>query len=183
MCQNLTGMTYLQLLLHNLISVLDAKKTSFAVHWYNRADQILSFEHQILILFLNLWTLKSCTYYLTSNPDLKLNILIKINATLSINSLIYKLIEPYWTLQLTRKLPFSLLERGPFRQWAVTMESKAYYTMVRIRAASKICIKYRKPGKTSKFQPIHSTMQICADFHENEAKKNFFEEKKIKMAD
>ena len=36
----------------------------------------------------------------------------------------------------------------------------------------------------SKFRPIHSTMQIWTDFHENEAKKNlFFEEKKFKMAD
>ena len=29
-----------------------------------------------------------------------------------------------------------------------------------------------KPGKTSKFGPIHSTIQIWTDFHENEAKKN-----------
>ena len=28
-----------------------------------------------------------------------------------------------------------------------------------------------KPGKTSKFGPIHSTIQIWTDFHENEAKK------------
>ena len=32
-----------------------------------------------------------------------------------------------------------------------------------------------KPEKTSKFQPIHSTMKIWNDFHENkEKKKNFF---------
>ena len=31
-----------------------------------------------------------------------------------------------------------------------------------------------KPGKTSKFQPIHSTIQIWTDFHKNEAKKVFF---------
>ena len=32
-----------------------------------------------------------------------------------------------------------------------------------------------KTGKTSKFGPIHSTIQIWTDFHENEAKKkNFF---------
>ena len=35
-----------------------------------------------------------------------------------------------------------------------------------------------KPGKTSKFQPIHSTIQIWTDFHENEAKKIFFFEEK-----
>ena len=41
-----------------------------------------------------------------------------------------------------------------------------------------------KQGKTSKFRPIHSTIQIWTNFHENEAKKKFFfEEKKIKMAD
>ena len=35
----------------------------------------------------------------------------------------------------------------------------------------------------SKFQPTHSTIQIWTDFHENEAKKNFFlEKKKSKMA-
>ena len=34
------------------------------------------------------------------------------------------------------------------------------------------------------FRPIHSTVQIWTDFHENEAKKIcFFEEKKFKMAD
>ena len=31
-----------------------------------------------------------------------------------------------------------------------------------------------KPEKTSKFQPIHSTMKIWTDFHENKAKKNLF---------
>ena len=36
-----------------------------------------------------------------------------------------------------------------------------------------------KPGKTSKFRPLHSTIQIWTDFHENEAKKNFFLKKKI----
>ena len=35
-----------------------------------------------------------------------------------------------------------------------------------------------KPRKTSKFQPIHSTIQIWTDFHENEAKKKFFFEEK-----
>ena len=36
----------------------------------------------------------------------------------------------------------------------------------------------------SKFRPIHSTMQIWTDFHENEAKKKFFfSKKKFKMAD
>ena len=40
-----------------------------------------------------------------------------------------------------------------------------------------------KPGKMSKFRPIHSTIQIWTDFHENEAKNFFFEEKKFKMAD
>ena len=41
-----------------------------------------------------------------------------------------------------------------------------------------------KPGKTAKFRPIHSTIQIWIDFHENEAKKNFFlKKKKYKMAD
>ena len=39
-----------------------------------------------------------------------------------------------------------------------------------------------KQEKTSKFQPIHSTMKIWTDFHENKAKKNFFFEKKSKMA-
>ena len=37
-----------------------------------------------------------------------------------------------------------------------------------------------KPGKTSKFRPIHSTIQIWTDFHENEAKKKKFEEKNSK---
>ena len=37
-----------------------------------------------------------------------------------------------------------------------------------------------KPGKTSKFRPIHSTIQIWTDFHKNEAKKFFFEEKNSK---
>ena len=32
-----------------------------------------------------------------------------------------------------------------------------------------------KPGKMSKFQPIHSTIQIWIDFHENEANSFFFE--------
>ena len=37
--------------------------------------------------------------------------------------------------------------------------------------------------KTSKFQPIHFTIQIWTDFHENEGKKDFFfKKKKIKMA-
>ena len=40
-----------------------------------------------------------------------------------------------------------------------------------------------KPGKTSKFRPIHSTIQIWTDFHENEAKKIFLKKKKFKMAD
>ena len=40
-----------------------------------------------------------------------------------------------------------------------------------------------KPGKTSNFRPIHSTIQIWTDFHENEAKKKFFWWKKFKMAD
>ena len=35
-----------------------------------------------------------------------------------------------------------------------------------------------KPGKTSKFRLIHSTIQIWTDFHKNEAKKNFFFEEK-----
>ena len=40
-----------------------------------------------------------------------------------------------------------------------------------------------KPGKTSKCRPIHSTIQIWTDFHENEAKKKIiFLEKKSKMA-
>ena len=30
-----------------------------------------------------------------------------------------------------------------------------------------------KPGKMSKFRPIHSTIQIWTDFHKNEAKKKF----------
>ena len=38
--------------------------------------------------------------------------------------------------------------------------------------------------KTSKFWPIHFTIQIWTDFHENEAKKGFFlKKKKFKMAD
>ena len=36
-----------------------------------------------------------------------------------------------------------------------------------------------KPGKMSKFQPIHSTIQIWTEFHENEAKKKNFSKKKI----
>ena len=41
-----------------------------------------------------------------------------------------------------------------------------------------------KPGKTSKFRLIHSTIQIWTDFHKNEAKKKFFFwRKKFKMAD
>ena len=37
-----------------------------------------------------------------------------------------------------------------------------------------------KPGKTSKFRLIHSTIQIWTDFHKNEAKKKiFFLKKKI----
>ena len=39
-------------------------------------------------------------------------------------------------------------------------------------------IQNQKPGKTSKFQPIHSTIQIWTDFHENEAKKKFLLKKK-----
>ena len=35
-----------------------------------------------------------------------------------------------------------------------------------------------KPGKTSKFRLIHSTIQIWTDFHKNEAKKKFFFEEK-----
>ena len=35
----------------------------------------------------------------------------------------------------------------------------------------------------SKFRPIQFTIRICTDFHENEAKKKFFEEKIFKMAD
>ena len=40
-----------------------------------------------------------------------------------------------------------------------------------------------KAGKTSKFQPIHSTIEIWTDFHKNEANFFFFfEENKFKMA-
>ena len=35
-----------------------------------------------------------------------------------------------------------------------------------------------KPGKTSKFRPIHSTTIILANFHGHEAKKNIFFRKK-----
>ena len=36
----------------------------------------------------------------------------------------------------------------------------------------------------SKFRPIQFTIRICTNFHENEAKKNFFfRKKKSKMAD
>ena len=34
-----------------------------------------------------------------------------------------------------------------------------------------------KAGKTSKFQPIQSTIQIWTDFHKNEAKKIFLKKK------
>ena len=40
-----------------------------------------------------------------------------------------------------------------------------------------------KSGKTSKFQPLHSTIQIWTDFHEIEAEKKNFEKKKSKIAD
>ena len=39
-----------------------------------------------------------------------------------------------------------------------------------------------KPGKTSKFWPIQSTIQICTDFHENEAKNFFFKKKNSKWS-
>ena len=37
-----------------------------------------------------------------------------------------------------------------------------------------------KPVKTSKFRPIHFTIQIWTDFNENEAKKIFFKKKNSK---
>jgi len=40
-----------------------------------------------------------------------------------------------------------------------------------------------KPGKSSKFQRINSTILIWTDFHGNEAKNNIFGKKKIKTAD
>ena len=52
----------------------------------------------------------------------------------------------------------------------------------KVYLSTTLCKRYiTHSKKTSKFGPIHSTIQIWTDFHESEAKKNiFFDEKNSK---